>query len=66
VQNTLNLNWEPANNSGLDILNVVAFTAAVAVAAVAVEVILRVGLAALSLSLSNILGLSSYFIIEDN
>jgi hypothetical protein len=65
VQNTLNLNRESANGSGLDTLDAVAFAAAVVVAAVAVEAILRVGLAALSLSLPDILGLSSYSMIED-
>jgi hypothetical protein len=43
----------------------VVFAAAVAVAAVAIEVILRVGLTVLSLPLPDILGLSSYSIIED-
>jgi hypothetical protein len=61
----LNLNREPANGSGLDTLNAVAFAAAVAVTAVAVDVILRVGLTALFFPLPDILGLSSYFIIED-
>jgi hypothetical protein len=42
----------------------VAFAAAVAVATVAIEAILRVGLAALSLPLPDILGLSSYFIVQ--
>jgi hypothetical protein len=60
VQNALNLNREPANGSGLDTSGAVAFAAAVAV-----EVILRIGLAALSLPLPDILGLSSYFVIED-
>jgi hypothetical protein len=55
VQNALNLDREPANGSGLDTLGAVAFTAAVAVAAVAVEAILRVGLAALSFPLPDIL-----------
>jgi hypothetical protein len=59
------LNREPANGSGLDILGIVVFAAAVAVAAVAIEVILRVGLTVLSLPLPDILGLSSYSIIED-
>jgi hypothetical protein len=66
VQNTLNLNREPTNGSGLDTLGAVAFAAAVAVTTVAVEAILRVGLAVLSLPLSDILGLSSYSIIEDS
>jgi hypothetical protein len=44
----------------------VAFTAAVTVTAIAMKAILGIGLAALSLSLPDILGLSSYFIIEDN
>jgi hypothetical protein len=66
VQNALNLNRESANGSGLNILDAVAFAAAVAVAAVAVDAILGVGLAALSLPLLDILGLSSYFIIEDS
>jgi hypothetical protein len=44
----------------------VAFAAAVAVAAVIIEAILRVGLAALSLPLLDILGLSFYFIIKDD
>jgi hypothetical protein len=65
VQNALNLNREPANSSGLNTSGAVAFTAAVAVAAVTVEAILRVGLAALSLPLPDILGLSSYSIIKD-
>jgi hypothetical protein len=65
VQNTLNLNREPANGSNLDTLDTVAFTAAVAVAAVAMEAILRIGLTALSLPLPDILGLSSYSVIED-
>jgi hypothetical protein len=63
VQNTLNLNREPANGSGLDTSGAVAFAAAVA--AVAINAILGVGLAALSLPLLDILGLSSYSIIED-
>jgi hypothetical protein len=62
----LNLNRESANGFGLDILDAVAFTTAVAVAAVAVEAILEIGLAALSLSLPDILGLSSYSVIEDD
>jgi hypothetical protein len=66
VQNTLNLNREPANGSGLDILDAVAFAATVAVTIIAVEVILRMGLIALSLPLLDILGLSSYSIIEDS
>jgi hypothetical protein len=65
VQNALNLNREPANSSGLDTSGTVAFITAVAVAAVAVEAILRTGLAALSLPRPDILGLSSYSIIED-
>jgi hypothetical protein len=65
MQNALNLNREPANGSSLDTLGTVAFAAAVAVATVAVNAILGVGLAALSLPLPDILGLSSYFIIED-
>jgi hypothetical protein len=44
----------------------VAFAAAVAVTIVAMEVILKVGLAALFLSLLDILDLSSYSIIEDS
>jgi len=44
----------------------VAFTAAVAVAAVIIDVILKVGLTALFLPLLNILGLSSYSIIKDS
>jgi hypothetical protein len=66
VQNTLNLNREPTNGSDLDTSGTVAFAAAVAVTAVAVEAILRVGLAALSLPLPDILGLSSYSVIEDD
>jgi hypothetical protein len=66
VQNVLNLNREPANGSGLNILGVVAFTAAVAVAAVTIDAMLGVGLTALSLSLPDILGLSSYSMIEDS
>jgi hypothetical protein len=62
----LNLNREPANGSGLDTSGAVAFTAAVAVAAVAIEAILKVGLAALFLSLLDILGLSFYSIIKDS
>jgi hypothetical protein len=50
VQNTLNLNREPANGSSLDILGAVAFAAAVTV-----EVMLEVGLTALSLPLPDIL-----------
>jgi hypothetical protein len=65
VQNALNLNREPANGSGLNTSGTIAFTTAVAVTTVAVEAILRVGLTALSLPLPNILGLSSYSIIED-
>jgi hypothetical protein len=61
----LNLNREPANGFGLNISDAVAFTIIVAVTAVAIEAILRIGLAALFLPLSNILGLSSYSIIED-
>jgi hypothetical protein len=49
----------------LDTSGAVAFAAAVAVAVVAVEAILRVGFAALFLPLSDILGLFSYSIIED-
>jgi hypothetical protein len=66
VQNTLNLNREPANGFGLDISGVVAFTAAVAVTAVTINIMLRVELAALSLPLLDILDLSSYSIIEDS
>jgi hypothetical protein len=66
VQNTLNLNREPANGSGLDTLDIVAFTAAVAVATITVDVIFRVRLTALSLSLLDILGLSFYSIIKDS
>jgi hypothetical protein len=66
VQNALNLNREPTNNSGLDTLDTVAFTAAVAVAAVAVEAIFGVGLTALFLPLLDILGFSSYSIIKDD
>jgi hypothetical protein len=44
----------------------VAFAAAVIVAAVAIKVIFRIGLTALSLPLLDILGLSSYSIIEDD
>jgi hypothetical protein len=62
----LNLNREPTNGSGLDILGAVAFTAAVAVTVVTIKAIFRVGLTALSLPLSDILGLSSYSIIEDS
>jgi len=65
MQNTLNLNREPINGSDLDTSGAIAFTAAVAVTTVAVEAIFRVGLAALSLSLLDILGLSSYSVIED-
>jgi hypothetical protein len=66
VQNALNLNREPTNDSGLDILDIVVFTTAVAVTAVIINAILRVGFTALSLSLLNILGLSFYSIIEDS
>jgi hypothetical protein len=66
VQNALNLNRESANSSGLDISGVIVFTAAVAVTTMAVEAILRVGLAALFLPLPDILGLFSYSIIEDS
>jgi hypothetical protein len=66
VQNTLNLNREPANSSGLDTLDTVVFTAAVTVAAVAIKIIFRIGLTALSLPLPDILGLSSYFIIKNS
>jgi hypothetical protein len=66
VQNTLNLNREPANGSGLNTSGAVTFTTAVAITAVAIKAVLRVGLAALSLPLPDILGLSSYFIIEDS
>jgi hypothetical protein len=66
VQNTLNLNREPTNDSNLDILGTVVFAAAVAVAAVVIKIIFRVGLTALSLPLPDILGLSSYFIIKNN
>jgi hypothetical protein len=44
----------------------VAFTAAVAVTVMAMNAILKIGLAVLSLPLSDILGLSSYSIIEDS
>jgi hypothetical protein len=44
----------------------VAFAAVVAVATVAIKAILGVGLAALSLPLPDILGLSSYSVIEDD
>jgi hypothetical protein len=43
----------------------VAFAAAVAVAAVVIDAMLGVGLAALFLPLPDILGLSSYSVIED-
>jgi hypothetical protein len=66
VQNALNLNREPANGSNLDILDTIAFAAAVAVTTVTIKVILRVGLTALSLPLSDILGLFSYSIIKDS
>jgi hypothetical protein len=66
VQNTLNLNREPANGSDLDTLGTVAFAAAVAVTAITVDAIFRVGLTALSLPLLDILGLSSYSVIEDS
>jgi hypothetical protein len=59
------LNREPTNDSDLDISGAVAFAAAVAVTVVVMEAILRVGLTALSLPLLDILGLSSYSIIED-
>jgi hypothetical protein len=65
VQNALNLNREPANGSGLDTLDTVAFAAAVAVAAIIIDAILKVGLAALFLPLPDILDLFSYSIIED-
>jgi hypothetical protein len=58
----LNLNQEPANGSGLDTSGAVAFAAAVA----AVDVMLGVGLTALSFPLLDILGLSSYSVIEDD
>jgi hypothetical protein len=66
VQNALNLNRKSANGSDLDTLGAVVFAATVAVTAVAVEVILGVGLAALSLPLLDILGLSFYSIIKDD
>jgi hypothetical protein len=66
VQNALNLNRKPANDSGLDISGAVAFATIVAVTIITIEAIFRVGLAALFLPLLDILGLSSYFIIEDN
>jgi hypothetical protein len=50
VQNTLNLNREPANGSGLDTSGAVAFTTTVAVKA-----ILRIGLTVLSFPLPDIL-----------
>jgi hypothetical protein len=65
MQNALNLNREPANSFGLNISDIVTFTTAVAVITIAVKVVLRVELAALFLPLLNILGLSSYSIIED-
>jgi hypothetical protein len=65
MQNTLNLNREPTNGSGLDTLDTVAFTTAVAVTIVAIKVVFRVGLTALFLPLLDILGLSSYSIIEN-
>jgi hypothetical protein len=55
IQNALNLNREPINNSGLNTSGAVAFTAAVAVAAITMDAILRVGLAVLSLPLPDIL-----------
>jgi hypothetical protein len=61
----LNLNREPINGSGLDISDAVAFAAVIAVTIIAVEAIFGMGLAALSLPLPNILGLSSYSVIED-
>jgi hypothetical protein len=54
MQNALNLNLESANGSDLDTSGAVAFTAAVAVAAVAIKAILRVGLAALFFPLPDI------------
>jgi hypothetical protein len=60
------LNRESANGSDLDTSGAVAFAAVVAVITVAIEAILRIELAALSLPLSDILSLSSYSIIEDN
>jgi hypothetical protein len=66
VQNALNLNREPTNGFGLDTSGVVVFTAAVAVAAIIIDAMLGVGLTALSLPLLDILGLSFYFIIEDD
>jgi hypothetical protein len=66
MQNTLNLNREPTNGSGLDILDTVAFATTVAVTTVTVKVILRVRLTALFLSLPDILDLSSYSIIKDS
>jgi hypothetical protein len=62
----LNLNREPANDSDLNILDIIAFTAAVVVTTIIIKAILRVGLATLSLPLLDILSLSSYFIIKDS
>jgi hypothetical protein len=50
----------------LDISGAVAFAAAVAVAAVTINAMLGVGLTILSLSLPDILGLSSYSVIENS
>jgi hypothetical protein len=66
MQNALNLKREPANDSGLNTLDAVVFTAAVAVTIIVIKTILGVELTALFLSLLDILGLSSYSIIEDN
>jgi hypothetical protein len=66
VQNTLNLNRESTNDSDLDTLNTVVFTVAVAVAAITMNAILRIGLIALFLPFLNILDLSSYFIIKNS
>ena len=55
MQNALNLNREPSNDSGLDTLGTVAFTTAVAVTTVTIKAILRVGLIALFLPLPDIL-----------
>jgi hypothetical protein len=60
VQNTLNLNLEPANGSGLDTsgtgaLVVAAVAATVAAVVIAVEAVLGVGLTALSFPLADIL-----------
>jgi hypothetical protein len=54
MQNTLNLNREPTNDSDLNISDAVAFITAVAVTTVAIKAILRIGLIALFFSLPNI------------